>query len=188
MIAKGLDFPNVTCVGVVHADLALQIPDYRASERVFQLLMQVSGRAGRGENVGEVLVQTKTPHHPAIQFARHHDYEGFAEQELEFRKSLGYPPYQRVALVTLRGRNEEKLVFVSEELAKRLHDKLPAGAEMSGPAPAPFAKIDGYYRYHLFFKTSRMTALSQVLREETEGRAWPDDIRVVVDVDPVQLL
>ncbi len=92
MIAKGLHFPRVTCVGVINADLALQIPDFRASERVFQLLMQVSGRSGRGAVRGEVFVQTRAPFHPAIQFARHHDYAGFVEQELEFRESSTTPP------------------------------------------------------------------------------------------------
>jgi primosomal protein N' (replication factor Y) len=188
MIAKGLDFPNVTCVGVINPDLALQIPDYRAAERVFQLLMQVAGRAGRGDEVGEVYVQTKLPHHPAVQFARHHDYEGFAEQELEFRQAQGYPPFQRAALVTLRGRNEDKLIYVAEELAKRLLTNLPPGAEMGGPAPAPLAKIDSYYRYHLFFKTNRMPALSEMLWRETGGKDWPDDVRVVVDIDPVHML
>ena len=124
MIAKGLHFPRVTCVGVINADLALQIPDFRASERVFQLLMQVSGRSGRGLLPGEVFVQTRAPFHPAIQFARHHDYLGFAEQELEFRRSLHYPPYERFILVAARGRNEEKTRFVLEQLAKEM-EKLP---------------------------------------------------------------
>src|SRR5206468_8730880 len=104
MIAKGLHFPNVTLVGIIHADLSLHMPDFRAGERTFQLLTQVAGRAGRGDVEGEVIVQAFTPFHPAIQYARRHDFSGFYEQEVEFREQLKYPPVSRVALLTLRGR------------------------------------------------------------------------------------
>jgi primosomal protein N' (replication factor Y) len=186
MIAKGLHFPRVTCVGVINADLALQIPDFRASERVFQLLMQVSGRSGRGKVPGEVFVQTRAPFHPAIQFARHHDYLGFAEQELEFRKSLGYPPYERFILVSARGRSEDKTRFVIEQLAKEM-EKLP-GAELTGPSPAPISRIGERYRFQAFLRTRRITALTALLRPMVMGRSWPDDVQVTVDVDPVSLL
>ncbi|HYV30099.1 MAG TPA: primosomal protein N', partial [Candidatus Binatia bacterium] len=109
MIAKGLHFPNVTLVGIVHADLSLHIADFRAGERTFQLLTQVAGRAGRGEVEGEVFVQAFTPFHPAIQYARRHDFPGFYEQEIEFREQLKYPPLSRIALLLLKGRNEEKV-------------------------------------------------------------------------------
>ena len=109
MIAKGLHFPNVTLVGIIYADLALHQPDFRAGERTFQLLTQVAGRAGRGDVEGEVFVQAFTPFHPAIQFARRHDFTGFYEQEIEFREQLKYPPISRVALLTLKGRNEDKV-------------------------------------------------------------------------------
>lgn len=188
MIAKGLHFPNVTCVGVVNADLALQLPDFRASERVFQVLMQVSGRAGRGDFEGEVFVQTATPFHPAIQFARHHDYDGFADQELEFRRELGYPPFQRAVLVTWRGRDEEKTIYVAEQTAKKIKAKLPSSASLSGPAPAPIAKINNFYRYHLFFKTQNVPALMRVLRPEFIDAEWPDGIQSSLDVDPMFLL
>jgi primosomal protein N' (replication factor Y) len=186
MIAKGLHFPRVTCVGVINADLALQIPDFRAAERVFQLLMQVSGRSGRGQFPGEVFVQTRVPFHPAIQFARHHDYLGFAEQELEFRRSLHYPPFERFILITARGRNEEKTQFVLEQLERELR-KLP-GAEITGPTPAPIARIDERYRFQLFLRTKKITALTPRLRSIVMERAWPDDVRVTVDVDPVNLM
>ena len=186
MIAKGLHFPRVTCVGVINADLALQIPDFRAAERVFQLLMQVSGRSGRGQLPGEVFVQTRVPFHPAIQFARHHDYLGFAEQELEFRRSLHYPPYERFILITARGRNEEKTRFVLEQLERELA-KLP-GAEITGPSPAPIARVDERYRFQIFLRTKRITALTPHLRPIVMERAWPDDVRVTVDVDPVNLM
>lgn len=125
MIAKGLHFPNVTLVGIIYADLALHQPDFRAGERTFQLLTQVAGRAGRGDVEGEVVVQAFTPFHPAIQYARRHDFAGFYEQELEFREQLKYPPLSRIALLTLRGRNEDKVRFSAEHVRKEL-DKLSA--------------------------------------------------------------
>jgi primosomal protein N' (replication factor Y) len=188
MIAKGLHFPRVTCVGVINADLALQIPDFRASERVFQLLMQVSGRSGRGQVRGEVFVQTRVPFHPAIQFARHHDYAGFVEQELEFRKSLHYPPYERFVLVTARGRNEEKTLFVMENLAKEIKRLDLPDTEITGPAPAPIARIEERYRFQIFLRTRRIMAVTPRLRPIFMDRAWPDDIRITLDVDPVDLL
>jgi primosomal protein N' (replication factor Y) len=188
MIAKGLHFPRVTCVGVINADLALQIPDFRASERVFQLLMQVSGRSGRGQVRGEVFVQTRVPFHPAIQFARHHDYTGFVEQELEFRRSLHYPPYERFVLVTARGRNEEKTLFVIENLAKEMERLNLPETEITGPAPAPIARIEERYRFQVFLRTRRIMAVTPRLRPIFMDRAWPDDIRITLDVDPVDLL
>jgi primosomal protein N' (replication factor Y) len=128
MIAKGLHFPNVTLVGIIFADMALHQPDFRAGERTFQLLTQVAGRAGRGDVEGEVFVQAFTPFHPAIQYARRHDFIGFYEQEIEFREQLKYPPAARVALLTLKGRNEEKVKFSAEHVRKEL-DKLVAGKE-----------------------------------------------------------
>jgi primosomal protein N' (replication factor Y) len=186
MIAKGLHFPRVTCVGVINADLALQIPDFRASERVFQLLMQVSGRSGRGQLPGEVFVQTRAPFHPAIQFARHHDYLGFVEQELEFRRALHYPPFERFVLVSARGRNEEKTRFTLEQLTREM-EKLP-DVEITGPNPAPIARIGERYRFQVFLRTKRITTLVPRLRPMMMGRQWPDDVQVTLDVDPVSLL
>lgn len=120
MIAKGLHFPNVTLVGIIHADLSLHIPDFRAGERTFQLLTQVAGRAGRGDVEGEVFVQAFTPFHPAIQYARRHDYTGFYEQEIEFREQLNYPPAGRIALIVIKGRNEEKVRFSAEHICTKL--------------------------------------------------------------------
>jgi primosomal protein N' (replication factor Y) len=188
MIAKGLHFPNVTCVGVINADLALHLPDFRASERVFQLLMQVSGRSGRGEAHGEVFVQTQTPFHPAIQFARHHDYSGFSEQELEFRKALQYPPYQRAILITWRGRSEEKTAFVARQTAKKIADMIPPDSLLTGPAPAPIAKINEYYRYHLFLRAKKLPPLCQALRPIFMQNSWPEGIKATIDIDPMALL
>src|SRR5947207_11497860 len=126
LIAKGLHFPNVTLVGIIYADLSLHIPDFRAGERTFQLLTQVAGRAGRGDVEGEVIVQALTPFHPAIQYARRHDFTGFYEQEIEYREQLKYPPVSRIALLTIKGRNEDKVKFSAEHLRKEL-DKLTTG-------------------------------------------------------------
>jgi primosomal protein N' (replication factor Y) (superfamily II helicase) len=138
MIAKGLHFPNVTLVGIICADLALHMPDFRASERTFQLLTQVAGRAGRGDIEGEVVVQSFTPFHPAIQHAKRHNFAGFYEQEIEFREQLKYPPLGRVALLTLKGRNEDKVRLTSEYLRKELAAALAGeGAKITTVADAP---------------------------------------------------
>jgi primosomal protein N' (replication factor Y) len=123
MIAKGLHFPNVTLVGIIYADLSLHIPDFRAGERTFQLLTQVAGRAGRGDVEGEVFVQAFTPFHPAIQYARRHDYAGFYDQEIEFREQLKYPPVSRIALLVLKGRNEDKVRFSAEHVRVELETR-----------------------------------------------------------------
>jgi primosomal protein N' (replication factor Y) len=132
MIAKGLHFPNVTLVGIIHADLSLNMPDFRAGERTFQLLTQVAGRAGRGDVEGEVFVQAFAPFHPAIQYARRHDFVGFYEQEMEFREQLKYPPASRVALLTLKGRNEQKVQFAAEHVRRELKHLIKGGAKESG--------------------------------------------------------
>ena len=136
MIAKGLHFPNVTLVGIIYADLALHQPDFRAGERTFQLLTQVAGRAGRGDIEGEVFVQAFTPFHPAIQFARRHDFAGFYEQEIEFREQLKYPPVSRVALLTLKGRNEDKVKLSAEHLRREVEKALAEVKDLviAGPA------------------------------------------------------
>ncbi|HOX55753.1 MAG TPA: primosomal protein N' [Candidatus Paceibacterota bacterium] len=189
MIAKGLHFPNVTLVGIIYADLALHQPDFRAGERTFQLLTQVAGRAGRGDIEGEVFVQAFTPFHPAIQFARRHDFEGFYEQELEFREPLKYPPVSRIALLTLKGRNEEKVRLSAEHLKHEL-EKAVGGIKdliMAGPAPAPLLRAETYYRYQIMLRALRMATLSQRLAQLTRSLALPEDVSLAVDVDPVDL-
>ncbi|NNC90588.1 MAG: primosomal protein N', partial [Akkermansiaceae bacterium] len=140
MIAKGLDFPNVTLAGILNADLSLHVPDFRAGERTFQLLTQVAGRAGRGEMAGEVIIQTFTPHSPSIQFARHHDYDGFADQELEFRRNFSYPPFTHVALLTTKSRNERLAEFTLQNLHHRLEQDLPGQISLGVPNAAPTPK------------------------------------------------
>ena len=223
MIAKGLHFPNVTLVGIIYADLSLHMPDFRAGERTFQLLTQVAGRAGRGDVEGEVFVQAFTPFHPAIQFARRHDFAGFYEQEIEFRDQLKYPPISRIALLTLKGRNEEKVKFAAEhvrkeieklssangkekergekesgELALNLAEEISAPIAglplaslpdliLSGPAPAPLVRAETFYRYQLMLRTRQMTQLSQALAQLKETCVLPDEVTMIVDIDPVDL-
>ena len=149
MIAKGLHFPNVTLIGVVMADLSLHMADFRAGERTFQLLTQVAGRAGRGDIPGEVIVQTFTPFHVAIQAARRLDFEGFCDQEAEFRRELSYPPYAHLICMTFRGVKEELVAFVAESFLKKLRADLPEEIAISGPGPAPLARAKGYFRYQI---------------------------------------
>jgi primosomal protein N' (replication factor Y) len=207
MIAKGLHFPNVTLVGIIFADLALHQPDFRAGERTFQLLTQVAGRAGRGDIEGEVVVQAFTPFHPAIQFARRHDYLGFYEQESEFREQLKYPPFGRVALLTLKGRNEEKVKFSADHLKKLLESKgqspkskvnpgadvtldfglWPLDLVIAGPAPAPLLRAETFYRYQIMLRTQRMSSLSRELSKIIQALVLPEDVTLAVDIDPVDL-
>ncbi len=198
MIAKGLHFPNVTLVGIIFADLALHQPDFRAGERTFQLLTQVAGRAGRGDIEGEVVVQAFTPFHPAIQFARRHDFNGFYDQEMEFRAQLKYPPFSRVALLTLKGRNEDKVKFSAEHLKRELEAKVqspmskgspvaPLDLVMSGPAPAPLLRAETFYRYQIMLRTQRMSMLSRELADIVQKLALPEDVTLSVDIDPVDL-
>jgi primosomal protein N' (replication factor Y) len=226
MIAKGLHFPNVTLVGIIYADLALHQPDFRAGERTFQLLTQVAGRAGRGDIEGEVFVQAFAPFHPAIQYARRHDFVGFYEQEIEFREQLKYPPVSRVALLTLKGRNEGKVKFSAEHLKRELEKNLVAavydrrqsdtqgragsplpaarmqaddGAHgvtrpttfkdliIAGPAPAPLLRAETFYRYQIMLRTRAMSKLSRTLAKIIETLALPEDVTLMVDIDPVSL-
>jgi primosomal protein N' (replication factor Y) (superfamily II helicase) len=190
MIAKGLHFPNVTLVGIIVADLALHLPDFRAGERTFQLLTQVSGRAGRGEIEGEVVVQAYTPFHPAIQYARRHDYLGFYDQEIEFRQQLEYPPLSRMALLTLRGRNEEKVSLCAEYVKKEIDRSLAEQGRyvVAGPAPAPLAKAEGYFRFQIMIRGQQMPKLSRYLGHLDQQLKMPEDITMVIDVDPASLV
>jgi primosomal protein N' (replication factor Y) (superfamily II helicase) len=189
MIAKGLHFPRVTLVGIIYADMALHQPDFRAGERTFQLLTQVAGRAGRGDVEGEVFVQAFTPYHPAIQFARRHDYVGFYEQEIEFRQQLKYPPLSRIAMLTVRGRNEDKVKFTAEHL-KREVEKLVGDIKdliLMGPAPAPLLRAETYYRYQIMLRVQRMSPLSKRLAQLTQSFVLPDEVSLTIDIDPVDL-
>ena len=188
MIAKGLDFPNVTLVGVVNPDHALHMADFRAGERVFQLLTQVAGRAGRGEAAGEVIVQTYTPHHPAIQAARRMDFEGFCDQELAFRKEMGYPPYTHLTCITLRGKNEAEVEASAEKLFKCLEKCAAGKASLSPAMPAPIARMRGEYRWQMLLRASRTKMMNDVIRAAFGMMKLPKTVKVTVDVDATSLL
>lgn len=190
MIAKGLHFPNVTLVGIIYADLSLHLPDFRAGERTFQLLTQVAGRAGRGDVEGEVFVQAFTPFHPAIQYARRHDFAGFYEQEIEFRRQLNYPPVSRIALLLLKGRNEEKVKFSATHVRHEIEKWSGDFPDMilAGPAPAPLARTESKYRFHILLRTRQMTRLSQRLAGLIASLILPEEVAMTVDIDPVNLM
>jgi primosomal protein N' (replication factor Y) len=188
MIAKGLHFPNVTLVGIINADLALHLPDFRAGERTFQLLTQVAGRAGRGETPGEVFVQTYTPFSPSIQFARHHDFVGYFEQELEFRERCDFPPFKHAILVTVRSAHEARAKFSAETLARRLREAIGEKFMLSDATPAPLEKLQGQFRFHILLRGEAITHLSRLVRETLAKLPMPEDVIVSVDVDPYQLL
>ena len=189
MIAKGLHFPNVTLVGIIYADLSLHMPDFRAGERTFQLLTQVAGRAGRGDVEGEVFVQAFTPFAPSIQYARRHDFRGFYEQEIEFRTQLKYPPISRIALLTLKCRNEDKVKFTAQHLRKELETRTSGITDLilAGPAPAPLARAETNYRYQIMLRTQRMTKLSRLLATMLAELSLPEDVSLTVDIDPANL-
>ena len=192
MIAKGLDFPNVHLVGVINADTALHFPDFRAGERTFQLVTQVAGRTGRGDQDGRVLVQTYSPEHLAIVAATQHDYKLFAEQELPGREEFGYPPYCGMIRLIIRGADDATCMQYAQHLAQccqtaidQLHS---SDIRMLGPAPAPITKVREKYRYHLLLLCDNITAIREVITRVYEEQKPPTDIQWVVDVDPQNLL
>jgi len=195
MIVKGHDFPNVTFVGVVSADTSLHFPDFRSSERTFQLLTQVAGRAGRGEVFGEVVIQTFNPDHYSIQKAKDHDFIGFYQEENQFRRALDYPPFSRLINFRLVGNSEKKTKAVSEEMGRIGRDLLKRGygkgIEILGPSAAPFAKMRGKFRWQMLAKGKSPKLLHQFaqelafrLEEETKGKG----VNLDIDVDPIFIL
>ena len=188
MIAKGLHFPNVTLVGIINADLALHLPDFRAGERTFQLLTQVAGRAGRGETAGEVFVQTYTPFSPSIQFARHHDFAGYFQQELEFRERCDFPPFKHAILITVRSAHEGRAKLSAETLVRRLKESLGSEFILGDTTPAPLEKLQGQFRFHILLRGEAIMRLSRLARETLDKLPLPEDVIATVDVDPYQLL
>ena len=191
MIAKGLDFPDVTLVGVINADTALHFPDFRAAERTFNLVTQVAGRTGRSEKGGRVLVQTFSPEHPAIQAAMRHDYEAFARQELPTRQQYGYPPLTSMIRLIVRGPAET----ASEQFAEQMADILRTTAErrpfefrVLGPAPAPIAKLRGKFRFHTLLLSPDIDRLRALVREATAELKPPHEVQWIADVDPLDML
>jgi primosomal protein N' (replication factor Y) len=186
MIAKGLDFPNVTLVGVINADTALHLPDFRASERTFQLIAQVAGRTGRGRQGGRVLVQTLSPDHPAIAAAVRHDYAKFAAHEMAVRRSGGYPPFSAMIRMVIRGPQATPALETARQLASRLRaaGQGDAAIRVLGPGAAPIARLRGEHRFQLQLQAPAMATLQALVRDAATGLETPKDVRWTVDVDP----
>src|SRR5271168_4306620 len=187
MIAKGHDIHGVTLVGVVGADFALGLPDFRAAERVFQLLTQVSGRAGRGKLPGRVLVQTYNSDHYAIRFAAAHDFHGFAEKELQFRRWMHYPPFATLANLIIQSPRFEEAAAWSAELGKWFQNTQFDGVRILGPATAPISRLKRIYRFHFVIKAEKRAALARTLRAAlAQAETFKIPTRsLVVDVDAV---
>lgn len=183
MIAKGLHFPNVTLVGILNADLSLHVPDFRAGERTFQLITQVAGRAGRGDLEGEVVVQTFTPHSPSIQFARRHDFDGFAEQEMEFRRQFQFPPFGHCAVLTARSGHERRAEFTLQTLHVRLAENLPDGITLGEVLPSPLIKAHGQFRFQITLRSHRARPLTTHVQSVLSRTSLPEDVTVVYDMD-----
>jgi primosomal protein N' (replication factor Y) len=192
MVAKGHDYPNVTLVGVVNADAALSLPDFRAAERTFQLLVQVAGRAGRHEQPGKVIVQTRSPDHPAVVFAARHDVEGFLRHELGDRRDVHYPPFARLALVRVDAVDLDVATAAANTLADWAREELGVRSgkvELLGPAPAPLARLRGRYRMRLLLRADERAPLRAVVAALAAKLGGLDRrVRAAVDVDPVAML
>jgi primosomal protein N' (replication factor Y) len=206
MIAKGLDYPNVTLVGVISGDTSLSLPDFRAAERTFQLITQVAGRAGRGDNPGRVVLQTFMPEDPTIQSALRQDFAGFAQRELQTRRDVGLPPFGRLVRIVLRDQDQDTLHKKSEDLGAKVLEAVatveasvlsPPSAQDSalrtlilpkGPMPCAINRIAGYYRNQILLSSPRADLLQKVLTLLREAGHLATSDRIAVDVDPVSLL
>jgi len=191
MIAKGLDFPNVTLVGVINADTGLHLPDFRAAERTFGLITQVAGRTGRGIKGGRVLVQTFTPDHPAIVSALSHDYLGFANYELPLRQSFSYPPFGFLARIVVRSDSLGLTQQTAEQICeciKRVAEELKLEITVLGPAVCPVEKLRGLYRFHTLLGSVEPGALQQVVRRAEEKFEIVDGVQWIIDIDPQDML
>ncbi|MES2997229.1 MAG: primosomal protein N' [Verrucomicrobiota bacterium] len=183
MIAKGLHFPNVTLVGILNADLGLHIPDFRAGERTFQLITQVAGRAGRGDMEGEVIVQTFTPHSPSIQYARRHDFDGYSEQEMEFRRQFGFPPFGHCAVLTSRSSHERRAEFTLQTLRLRLTENLPDSITLGEVLPSPLVRSHGQFRFQITLRSAQARPLTRHVQDVLAKTTLPEDVTVVFDMD-----
>ena len=193
MITKGHDFPGITLVGVIDADLGLHLPDFRAGERTFQLLAQVGGRAGRGADQGRVIVQTYTPDHYTLLLARKHDYLSFYREEIEQRRILMYPPFSRLTMLRLEGNSEERTRDAAEEAGALGRRLTPRGSDLEilGPAPAPVAKIKGKFRFQILVRSSQVPMLHRFLNRWTSGLydlVKGQGVSFTLDVDPYQMM
>lgn len=191
MVTKGHDVHGVTLVGVLLADLSLHLPDFRSSERTFQLLTQVAGRAGRGMQPGRVIVQTLAPEHLSVRCAARHDFETFALAELEHRRAAGYPPFSRLVLMRCEAQRKEAAAQTAERLGVELRARAAEGVRVLGPTPAPIERLRGWYRWQLLVRSSRglaARAIAAAACEAVRSRAWRQGVRLVIDVDPQSTL
>jgi len=188
MIAKGLDYPDVTLVGIISADVTLNLPDFRAGERTYQLLEQVAGRAGRGEQAGRVVLQTYWPEHPAIVAAARHEPAVFYGPEAELRLALGYPPFGRLANVHVRGRDRTLVAAHAQTVADAVRDAVDPSWQVLGPSPSPLARIKGIWRWHLLVKAPPDAPLPVALATALKSLKHHPSASVSVDMDPVDLL
>ena len=184
MIAKGLDFPKVTLVGVVSADTALNLPDFRSAERTFNLLTQVAGRAGRSDLGGRVIIQSYAPQHYSIQAAKNHDYNTFYDKEISLRKELYLPPFCHMVSLTLRGRNEERVFKASDNLKASLEEGAKSkNTDILGPAPSAISRMKGMYRWGIFLRSENAEDITSILKKALRENKT-SGIIVTVDVDP----
>lgn len=188
MIAKGLDFPDVTLVGLVDADISMHIEDFRASERTFQLIVQVAGRSGRGKKAGEVVIQTFTPKAKPIQYAVKDDFEGFVDLEFKQRQEYHYPPYTRLVRHIFRGRNPEKVAYHAHSWVEFLKQNISTPLEIRGPAEAPLYKVKDYYRFHIWFFVPSIGSRLSEIQEIRKRFKMDKEIIDVFDSDPVDML
>jgi primosomal protein N' (replication factor Y) len=189
MVAKGLDFPGVVLVGVLQADIGLHFPDFRASERTFQLLTQVAGRAGRADRLGEVVIQSYAPDEACMAMAQAHDYEGFYREEIEERRALGYPPFGRLVRIVVQGEGESLVKDHIGRMASHLRRRSVDSVSVLGPAPAVMSRLRGTYRYTLLLKGTSARALQKMVHSmRVSMQRPPKDMRVIIDVDPVNML
>lgn len=190
MIAKGFDFPHVTVVGVISADVGLALPDFRSDERTFQLLTQFAGRAGRGTEKGRVIIQTFSPHHPSILFAKEHDYGSFFRNEIGKRRELGYPPFSHLINIAIQGKSEKETYSAAFQLAEKLRTagKRTSVKEILGPAPLPFYKLRGLFRWHIMLKGKDVLGMNRILRDVFSDLRRSSRVKISVDVDPMSVL
>jgi primosomal protein N' (replication factor Y) len=189
MIAKGLDVADVTLVGVVSADTAFHVPDFRSAERTFQLILQVAGRTGRGPKGGRVVIQTAYPQHYAVKAAATYDLEGFLAHELELRRELGYPPFVSLVRALVQGTDAARVEKAAFQLGERLRKTLPEErAKVLGPAVAPFSKLKGRHRMHLLIKAPELVPVLPAIRKAVDACPSDRSLQASLDVDPMSLL
>ncbi len=188
MIAKGLDFPRVTLVGIIDADISLHMPDFRAAEKTYQLIVQVAGRAGRGDGNGEVVIQTLKPESAPIQYAKRDDMNSFLEEELRNRTEFSYPPAMRLIRQIFRSRSEQKLAFYTEQFARAAEKELEGICQIRGPSPAPLEKSEDFYRWHIWYFCPSVKPVVAAILGLKKKFPMDEDIDDVLDVDPMSLM